>query len=158
MEKVSNDPAFKPESGMTFLTLGGQYGLFIQTPVGLMMYYANKAGDRYTTHSNFDSYSNLLTAMSDFHIAKIYRGISAGNLGAGLLPFRDPSDSSLLWERPTAKEVRLNDEFTAVVSKDGMSIVVGCQKFSLEKVKEVVALSDKIRQEQLDELEKGLSG
>ena len=50
------------------------------------------------------------------------------------------------WEEYISKdiEVKLNDEYTAVVSKD--KIVVGCQEFPLSKVEELVKAVKKVKE------------
>lgn len=43
------------------------------------------------------------------------------------------------------EEVRLNSEYRANFTLDGKTVIVGCQEFSTEKVREVIATADKLQ-------------
>jgi hypothetical protein len=137
---VGQEETFTPKSGMIAKTVDGGHALFVEVEGDLVLIYdgsiAYKSGS-YTTYSPYSP--NLLTTNDPYGIKEIYRGMCGSTYTAGLNAYLPQSavPRNRLWRRPD-KEVKLNDQYTAVV-RDG-KVTVGCQTFDGDKIKEIAKL------------------
>jgi hypothetical protein len=119
---------FKPESGMTFETEDGRYGVFIQAGNRLAMLFKNKDGG--------DTYNSVPTLNG---IARVYKGAIEKT---HILTCPDKAyETTLVWEKLDNK-VKLNSEYTAEII--GEEVKVGCQTFPLSRVKEIVRVAESL--------------
>jgi hypothetical protein len=140
MADNTEETPFMPKSGNMFRTRDGRHGLFLEVNGRIIAYYLDNEG-RYSTWNIVGTaqFQPRHRPLDTGGFEKVYEGVTQNNV-AGLFPFRVNYLGKEIWSAPKVITVSLNREYTAAITEG--KIRIGCQRFSLGNIKELVAKAE----------------